>query len=250
MKHIKITTPDNIDIEYRLAGAGSRVAAATIDFILQITVFSLIIIISFFIVFGNAIHEYMSYNLIEYFNGVYLAFIIVVSFLLFTGYFLICEIVMKGQTIGKKILKLRTIRQNGKPITFIQSIIRNSIRIFIDNQGIGIIMMFFSKEHKRLGDIAGGTIVISENPNKMKNEMFFYGHINESLSQDVRQLDYSLEFSEIQIIKEYFARKNEFTDNGKEAFNSIKTYFSNKFSLKKEEITEEFLIKVLYDHGV
>jgi len=242
MKYINITTPDNIDIEYRLAGAGSRVAAATIDFLIQIAALAIIIIISLLVVTSNL-------NFIESItNTVYIAFIILVYFVIFMGYFLVCEIVLKGQTIGKKILKLRTIRQNGQPITFIQSIIRNLIRIFIDNQGIGLLMIFFTKEHKRLGDMAGGTIVISENLSKISSDMLLYSNFTTNQDRNVINTQYLLDSSEKQIIREYFARKDEFIDSGVSALNSMKKYFANKFELQPIDITVEFLVKILHEN--
>jgi len=242
MKYINITTPDNIDIEYRLAGAGSRVAAATIDFLIQIAALAIIIIISLLVVTSNL-------NFIESItNTVYIAFIILVYFVIFMGYFLVCEIVLKGQTIGKKILKLRTIRQNGQPITFIQSIIRNLIRIFIDNQGIGLLMIFFTKEHKRLGDMAGGTIVISENLSKISSDMLLYSNFTTNQDRNVITTQYLLDSGEKQIIREYFARKDEFIDSGVSALNSMKKYFANKFELQPIDITVEFLVKILHEN--
>jgi hypothetical protein len=41
MQYLTVTTPDNIEIEYRLAGAGSRLAAAVIDILIQTLVFTL-----------------------------------------------------------------------------------------------------------------------------------------------------------------------------------------------------------------
>ena len=242
MKYINITTPDNIDIEYRLAGAGSRVAAATIDFLIQIAALAIIIIISLLVVTSNL-------NFIESItNTVYIAFIILVYFVIFMGYFLVCEIALKGQTIGKKILKLRTIRQNGQPITFIQSIIRNLIRIFIDNQGIGLLMIFFTKEHKRLGDMAGGTIVISENLSKISSDMLLYSNFTTNQDRNVITTQYLLDSGEKQIIREYFARKDEFIDSGVSALNSMKKYFANKFELQPIDITVEFLVKILHEN--
>lgn len=59
-------------------------------------------------------------------------------------------------------MKLRVIRMNGQPITLKHAAIRNLIKIFIDMQGVGVVMIFFSKHCRRLGDMAASTLVVSE----------------------------------------------------------------------------------------
>ncbi len=70
-----------------------------------------------------------------------------------------------GRTIGKKVVGIRVIQENGHSITLLSSFIRNFLRI-IDSLPasyfLGIIMVFFHSKHKRVGDLVAGTIVIHE----------------------------------------------------------------------------------------
>ena len=76
----------------------------------------------------------------------YIGLSVIFIFVLLFGYFIICEMVMKGQTLGKRVLKLRVIRENGQPIGAIQSIVRNIFRYFIGGVAIGVICILFSQK--------------------------------------------------------------------------------------------------------
>jgi hypothetical protein len=66
-------------------------------------------------------------------------------------------------------LKLRVIREDGRPITLWEAIARNLLRIFDSVPGffvpiysVGLIVIFLSKRDQRVGDIFAGTVVIRE----------------------------------------------------------------------------------------
>ena len=70
---------------------------------------------------------------------------ILTLFLIQFGYFLFLEIVMAGQTPGKRIFHFRVVKDNGYPLSPLDSIIRNVVRIidfFPFAYGIGVITMF------------------------------------------------------------------------------------------------------------
>jgi hypothetical protein len=73
--------------------------------------------------------------------------------------------VWNGQSLGKRAIGLRVVREGGQPITFTSSAIRNLIRVvdFLPAfYGIGVIVMFIDRRARRLGDLAGGTLVVKE----------------------------------------------------------------------------------------
>ena len=77
--------------------------------------------------------------------------------------------VMNGQTPGKRLLKLRVIREDGRPITLWEAIARNLLRIFDAVPGfvfpvysVGLISIFMSRRDQRIGDLFAGTVVIRE----------------------------------------------------------------------------------------
>jgi len=208
MKHITIITPSNIEIEYRLAGAGSRLAAFVIDF-------SFIIIPAFI---GYQITDYDFYD----FNGVVTAIVMVCAFALNFGYFIFCEMVMNGQSVGKRIFGLRVIRDNGQPIGFIQSLIRGLIRMTIDLVYVGLFVMLFSKKHKRLGDMAAGTLVIAER-RESANETVASVYWPENLPEQSM-----LTPEELQLTREWLRRRDEMIDGGESVGEKIREHFNKK----------------------
>ena len=67
------------------------------------------------------------------------------------------------------LLKLRVIREDGRPITFWEAVARNLFRVFDAVPGfilpiysVGLIVIFLSSRDQRVGDIFAGTVVIRE----------------------------------------------------------------------------------------
>ena len=156
MKHITIITPANIELTYRLAGVGSRLGAFVIDFFIQLL---LILLTGLIILLG--VDRRIFGNTMP--SGTALGVFIILIFVIHFGYFIICELTMNGRTWGKRVFGLRVIRDNGQPIELVHSIVRGIIRSSIDMLYVGVFVILFSKQHKRLGDILAGTVVISEN---------------------------------------------------------------------------------------
>lgn len=155
MRKYTVITPENIAVEYTLADLGSRSAAAVIDLTVQL-IFLVIILAgtAFLAVFAPDFWE-KSYGWIA---GIGL----LIWFLFSFGYYIACEVALNGQTVGKRLMKLRVIRMNGQPVTLKHAAIRNLFKLIIDLQGVGVAMIFFSKHCRRLGDLVASTIVVTE----------------------------------------------------------------------------------------
>jgi hypothetical protein len=98
-----------------------------------------------------------------------IAIMILILFLVFSGYFILFEWLWEGQTPGKRLMKLRVIREDGRPITLWEAIARNLLRVFDAAPGfflpvysIGLIVIFMSHRDQRVGDLFSGTVVIRE----------------------------------------------------------------------------------------
>src|SRR5205809_1028494 len=94
------------------------------------------------------------------------AVLIIVVFLIINGYFAIFEWLWSGQTPGKRWLKLRVIREDGRPISFFEAMIRNLIRV-IDFMvppfySVGLVSVFSTARDQRVGDLVAGTVVVRE----------------------------------------------------------------------------------------
>jgi hypothetical protein len=81
------------------------------------------------------------------------------------GYFIFFELLMRGQTPGKKAMRIRVIRDDGTPVTASDVLVRNILRVvdFLPfAYALGAVVMFPNPLCKRLGDLAAGTIVVKE----------------------------------------------------------------------------------------
>lgn len=140
-----LETPEGIDIEFQYAGPTARVLAYLIDSIIK-TVLTAIITIpfSFFGALGFGLIT-IAYFLIEWFYPVFL------------------EVLRNGQTYGKSSMNLQVISDDGTPINWSKSILRNLLRVvdFLPlGYLLGLISMSCSGQFKRLGDLAAGTVVV------------------------------------------------------------------------------------------
>ena len=168
---IGIKTPEYVSLQFQLAGLGSRTAAFIIDQLILTLINIAILIVVFVVLVGGP-------NLAFYFatevESVTLAITIIVLFLINWGYFFVYEYFSGGRTLGKKIIGIRVIQENGHSITLLSSFIRNLLRI-IDmlpaNYFLGILMVFFHSRHKRVGDLVAGTIVVHERHVKKKKKL-------------------------------------------------------------------------------
>jgi uncharacterized RDD family membrane protein YckC len=156
-----IETPERVPLHFALASIGNRFLACAVDHALQfITI--LLIYIGF-----SIIGEYSSLGdrITEAPKWVQ-AVLIIVVFLIVMGYFIFFEWLWNGQTPGKRWLKLRVIREDGRPVTFWEAAVRNLLRLFDMSPAIfysiGLISVFISSKDQRAGDMLAGTVVVRE----------------------------------------------------------------------------------------
>ncbi|NJM09012.1 RDD family protein [Candidatus Gracilibacteria bacterium] len=153
-----VDTPENIAFAYDVAGIGSRFLAAIVDSLLLILLQLAVGAVLLFVGIG-----FDGNGLLD--GSIALAIWSITSFLFFWGYYLVFELIWNGQSPGKRWLGLRTVREGGRPITFVASAVRNLIRVidFLPGfYGIGVVTMFIDGRSRRLGDLAGGTLVVKE----------------------------------------------------------------------------------------
>src|SRR5476651_2693818 len=126
-----IETPERVRLEFALASIGNRFLAVAIDHFIQY--FSIFLIAWFFFSlsgYGGSGLGDASDKLMQEMPKWTIAILIIILFLIFVGYFIVFEWLWNGQTPGKRLLKLRVIRDDGRPITLWEAIARNLLRIF------------------------------------------------------------------------------------------------------------------------
>ena len=160
-----IDTPEQVGLEYSVAGIGSRFVAVLLDMLIVFAFFMLELLALALI--GSAAAATSGGgsggegNAVKWFFAI-LGF---VDFVVFWGYFSLFEAYWKGQTPGKRAMKLRVIKDSGRQITFFEALARNLLRIVDYLPGfylVGVITMLCNKRNQRLGDLVAGTIVVHE----------------------------------------------------------------------------------------
>ena len=155
-------TPESVELEFTLAGIGNRAYALLIDYI----IFGLIIIVFLVgaLIFNSVLLETIT-KLVGSTNRLELWLIAVqglIAFVIYVGYFVFFETVWSGQTPGKRYVKIRVIRDDGRPVRLQQSTLRALLRPFDELFFIGVFLIVFNQREKRLGDLVAGTLVIQE----------------------------------------------------------------------------------------
>ncbi len=165
-----IETPERVPLAFALASIGNRFLAVAIDHFIQY--FSIFVITwAAFSVTGvtGSLKTGSAATIFDQTPKWTIAILIIVLFLVFTGYFVLFEWLWNGQTPGKRWLKLRVIREDGRPITFWEALARNILRLFdtfpgffIPIYSIGLITIFMNQRDQRIGDLFAGTVVVRE----------------------------------------------------------------------------------------
>jgi uncharacterized RDD family membrane protein YckC len=134
-----------------------------------------------------------------------MALVILANFIISAGYGIGCEWLWRGQTVGKRVLRLRVVDEQGLKLQFSQVVVRNLLRVV---DGIPIFYMaggaacLLSAKSQRLGDIAASTIVVRnpeislpemERPDDDKfNSLAEYPHLAARLRQKVGHDDLAI----------------------------------------------------------
>ncbi len=155
---IKFSTPESVEIEFTLAGIGSRALALMIDYL--ILAFTLVVIALIWSVVFERVTDF-GVSIFGSNFGLWLIAISLLSlFFIYTGYFVFFETFWQGQTPGKRIAKIRVVRDDGRPVGLQQAALRALLRPLDESLFIGAFLITFSNREKRIGDLAAGTIVI------------------------------------------------------------------------------------------
>lgn len=156
---LRIETPESVGFTYQVADIGSRFLAISIDSLIQ---FGAIVGLG---VALSRLEESGVFERLPRFVDVdqVAVVVIVTSFLLYVGYFAAFELLWNGQTPGKRVVRLRVIKEDGYPLGPLDVLLRNLVRLvdfFPVFYGLGALVMLLNSRARRLGDIAAGTLVV------------------------------------------------------------------------------------------
>jgi len=160
---VDVETPELIVLSYTIAGLGSRLGAALIDLAISALLF-IVLVVSAALLSPRSL--FAVGRRAEPSAAWALAILVMLQFAILWGYYLLFEGLRDGQTPGKRLFRLRAVRDGGYSVDFAASAVRNLMRI-VDLQPaftyvVGLASIAFSKSGKRLGDMVAGTIVVRE----------------------------------------------------------------------------------------
>jgi len=141
----RVATPEGIELTLQLAGPVPRALAWTVDFLMRAAAVAVIWI--FTARFGPGA------------TGVVLITAFFVEWLLPAWF----EVRWNGQTPGKRLFRLAVLNDDGSPVRWPAALTRNLLRAvdFLPFfYGFGLLAMLVSRDFKRLGDLAAGTVVV------------------------------------------------------------------------------------------
>jgi uncharacterized RDD family membrane protein YckC len=191
---LKIETPENVKLTYQLAGPAIRLGAYMIDW--GIRAFVLTIIFLFVGCAGIML------------PGTAMGIATISMFVMEWCYFIIAEGFFRGKTIGKHALGLRVIHDQGHPLTFWGSMIRNLLRGIdcMPLYGPALISMVLTQRLQRLGDLVAGTVVISERRVKLPREPIILEKIEPLPRQELGS--YVPERGTLSLIEDFLTRRH------------------------------------------
>jgi len=197
MPQLSITTTQNVNINFNTANVGERVVAYMLDMVVIAAYYFVV-----YYIIGNLLDVTRMINTLDQWTIIAINGVISLPVLLYT---LLLETFFEGQTIGKRIMKIKVIKIDGYQAGFGDYLIRWLFRI-VEVTGImglvGLIAMNMSKKTQRIGDMAAGTAVIS-----LKNDIT----INHTILRDIGSnyvpvypLVIKLSDNDVRIIKETY----------------------------------------------
>jgi len=162
---IEIITPENIAFRYRVAGPFRRLPAYLIDLAIRLT-----------LAFGGMFLLSFAFGMIGW-GGIGIGLGLILWFVLAWFYGGLFEAFWNGQTPGKRLLQIRVLAVDGRPINALQAVLRNILRAidsapplvffgqpiwFLGTYLVGLVAAATNNRFQRLGDLVCGTMVVLE----------------------------------------------------------------------------------------
>ncbi|HEX8575176.1 MAG TPA: RDD family protein [Flavobacterium sp.] len=173
MTQLTINTTQNVNINFTAASVGERILALLVDLLIQAVY---LITILWGVFYGLGLSDAM-----QGLDPWSRAAVMILFFLPVMFYTLFFESIFEGQTLGKKLLRIKVVKIDGYQAGFGDYIIRWLLRlvdIFSVSGVVGLVSIIVTEKSQRLGDIAAGTAVIT-----LKNNV----SINSTILVDIDQ---------------------------------------------------------------
>jgi uncharacterized RDD family membrane protein YckC len=147
----RVTTPEGVEFSFRLASPVLRLAALLVDWMVILAAWSVLVLLL-------SLLKAVSWDAGQ-------GLMVVMFFVLSRGYDIFGEWAWRGQTLGKRLLRLRVVDARGLRLDFTQCLLRNLLR-FVDAlpfaYAVGGVTALLNARGQRLGDLVAGTLVVHE----------------------------------------------------------------------------------------
>ncbi|RKD87913.1 RDD family protein [Mangrovibacterium diazotrophicum] len=232
MYEISLQTAQNTLLVQNKASVGERILATLLD----VAVFSVYLMIGGIIAqFGFSSNTFwIIYGLPIYF------------------YSLIMELAFNGQSLGKMVMKIKVVHQEGRQVPFSSYLLRWLLRI-IDIYSfagvVGICSILFSKHGQRLGDLAAKTLVVRLDSSTKFQNFSFNKHVSPEAQVVFAQASL-MEDEDVEIIKEVLAygKENGYIGKSAKMVIQVSANMKQKLSLTTELKPIKFLEQLLDDY--
>lgn len=240
---LRVRTPEGVSFSFQIASPMARFLAWGIDLAVIVgLLFILLTSISLLQVFSQDFHQ---------------ALIFLIYFGVSIGYGITLEWAWRGQTIGKKLLRLRVMDETGLPLQFRQVVLRNLLRV-VDKLPyfylVGGVTAVLSAKSQRLGDIASGTIVVRNRPAALPDLEQLLGDKYNSLREHVHlqaRIRQAVSPREGTIALQALLRRGELTPEARiTLFSSLAETFRSYVALPEEVtlgLSDEQLVRNVVD---
>jgi len=204
MSELSINTTQNVRINFKAASVGERMLASLLDLLVK-TAYIIVVAYVFFYLLGVD-------RLVSSMGDMWSKIAIIILFFFpVIIYSVTLESIFAGQTIGKKLIKIKVVKIDGYQASFGDYLIRWIFRIVENNMLgglIGLVAMVMNSKTQRMGDMAAGTAVVT-----LKNNITINSTILEEIGDaylPIYPLVIKLSDNDMRIIKDTFliAEKN------------------------------------------
>lgn len=154
----RVTTADNVPLSFRVAGLATRVTAAAIDGLILVILLAALYLganaLAAAIAGGGSAQAQVDVGFLSLLLSALMVVVVI-------AYFTVFPVVSGGHTPGKAAMGVRVMRLDGTGSSLGDNFLR-SLALIVDILGIGLLLMFFHPQSRRLGDLVAGTMVVRE----------------------------------------------------------------------------------------
>lgn len=231
MSQLYINTAQNVQIAQIPASVAERVVAHVIDYAL----FG-----GYALIFLLFIGRTMDYNI---------PYMVLASLPIFF-YDLVCEISMDGQSAGKKVMRIKVVKDDGSEADMVSYFTRWTFRLVETASSFGAVATLttiINGQGKRLGDIVAGTRVIRLK--KTADELDLFSNISEDYKPSFPEA-INLNDKDIQTIREVleFCNTHPSTQSSDLMMVKTKTAIEKKLQIQSDWYPYNFLERIVKDY--